>query len=188
MIDALQDVERLEAGDHDRHAVARGERLVLLEAHDGADMAGGEEALDAVVGRIEDRLASPAAPARARPASRSSRGPRAWRGRRPWRWPARWSRSRRRRTRPRGRDWRARSRAHRAANRRCARRRRAPWPRAGRRRCPARAACRRTSRRSRPGRRGDLDRLVDILDRRHADRAARPVHQRDAGGSSSSMP
>ena len=35
---------------------------------------------------------------------------------------------------------------------------------------------------------GDLDRLVDVVDRRHADRAARPVDQRDLGGSSSSMP
>ena len=54
-IDALEDVERLEAGDHDRHAVAAGDRLVLVEAHDRADVAGGEEALDAVGRAAEDR-------------------------------------------------------------------------------------------------------------------------------------
>ncbi len=93
-LDALQDVERLEPGDHDRHAVARRERLILLDAHDRADMAGGEEALDAVAGRREDGLASPAAPARARPAARSWPMPsRLACVAPPWRWPARWSRS-----------------------------------------------------------------------------------------------
>ena len=38
--DAFQQIERLEAGDHDRHVVARGDRLVLAPAHHRADMPG----------------------------------------------------------------------------------------------------------------------------------------------------
>ena len=37
--DPLQQVERLEAGDHDGHPVLRGDRLVLGPAHDRADVA-----------------------------------------------------------------------------------------------------------------------------------------------------
>ena len=54
--DALQDVERLEPGHHDGHVVAARERLVLLEAHHGADVARGEKRLDAVGRRSEDGL------------------------------------------------------------------------------------------------------------------------------------
>ena len=54
--DALQEVEGLEAGDHDRDAVLRADRLVVAVAGDGADVAGGEEALDLDPVRGEQRL------------------------------------------------------------------------------------------------------------------------------------
>ena len=134
------------------HAVPRRERLVLRVAHHRADVPGGQEALHAVRRATTGSPPSPAAPARARPGSRSSSGPAARPGTPPSRWPARWSRSRRRRTPPAGRDSRARAPPRRAASRRCARRRRAALTVSrSRRRCRARAACRRTSRRSRPG-------------------------------------
>jgi hypothetical protein len=53
--DALEQIERLEAGDHDRDVVSLGDRLVLRPAHDGADVAGGEERLDLARRRLEDR-------------------------------------------------------------------------------------------------------------------------------------
>ena len=43
--DALEDVQRLEAGDDDRHPVALGQRRVLARAHDAADVPGGQERL-----------------------------------------------------------------------------------------------------------------------------------------------
>ena len=55
-VDALQQVERLEAGDDDRHAVALGDRHVLRVAHHRADVSGGEEPLHAARRRGEDRL------------------------------------------------------------------------------------------------------------------------------------
>ncbi len=71
--------------------------------------------------------------------------------------------------------------AHRAASRRCARRRPRPWRRTGSWWSPARAACRRKSTESRPGRRAMATALIDELERRDAHRAARAVHQRDLG-------
>ena len=65
--DALEQVERLEAGDDDRHAVLGGDRLVLGPAHDRADVAGGQEPLDLVGRASPGAPSSPAAPARARP-------------------------------------------------------------------------------------------------------------------------
>ena len=44
----------LEAGDHDRHVVARGDRLVFAIAHDRAHVPRTEEALHAIVGRLQD--------------------------------------------------------------------------------------------------------------------------------------
>jgi hypothetical protein len=52
---AFQNIERLEAGDDDRHPIARRDRLVFLVAHDGADMARGKKALNPVGRRIEQR-------------------------------------------------------------------------------------------------------------------------------------
>ena len=49
--EALEDVQRLEAGDDDGDAVPGGDRPVFAGAHDGADVARGEEALHAVGGR-----------------------------------------------------------------------------------------------------------------------------------------
>ena len=72
---ALQDVQRLEAGDDDRHAVLRRERLVFREAHHRADVPGGQETLHAVRRRRRGSPPSPAARARARRASRSSSSP-----------------------------------------------------------------------------------------------------------------
>ena len=55
-MDALEQVERLEACDDDGHAVLFGDGPVLLVAHHGADVAGREKPLDAREGRGEDRL------------------------------------------------------------------------------------------------------------------------------------
>ena len=52
----FQQVDRLEPGDDDRDAIALGEGRVVLVAHHGADVPGGEEALHAVGRRREDRL------------------------------------------------------------------------------------------------------------------------------------
>ena len=51
----FEQIDRLEAGDDDRHAVALRERLVLAVAHDRADVAGAEERLHAVAGGLQDR-------------------------------------------------------------------------------------------------------------------------------------
>ena len=58
------------------NAVPRGDRLVLLVAHDRADVSRGEEALHPVVAATRGSPPSPAARARARTGSRSSRAPR----------------------------------------------------------------------------------------------------------------
>ena len=50
----LQQVERLKAGDRDGHTEAGAEGLVLAIAHDSAYVAGAEERLHAVLGRLED--------------------------------------------------------------------------------------------------------------------------------------
>ena len=107
--DAFQQVERLEAGDDDRHAVALDDRLVFAVAHDRADVARAEEPLHAVARRSQDAPSSPAAPARATPAREVPQAPLAGPARRPSRWPARSSRSRWRRRRPRVRGWPAAS-------------------------------------------------------------------------------
>ncbi len=52
--DALQDVQRLEARDHDRDPVLVGQGLVLVPAHHRADVAGRQEALHPVRGILED--------------------------------------------------------------------------------------------------------------------------------------
>jgi hypothetical protein len=49
------EIERLEARHHDRHLVLAGDRQVLPVPHDRADVTGGEEGLHAVVRRFEDR-------------------------------------------------------------------------------------------------------------------------------------
>ena len=123
-VDALQDVERLEAGDDDRHAILRGQRLVLRVAHDRADVTGGEKTLHAVVRRR--RIASIAGGTSTCETSieKFAHAARAPPDTPPSRWPARSSRSRRRRTRPARSGCRARdARRRRAASRRCARRR-----------------------------------------------------------------
>ena len=51
---AFEQVHGLEAGNHDRHAVARGDGLVLFPAHDGAHVAGADERLHAVGRRFEN--------------------------------------------------------------------------------------------------------------------------------------
>ena len=53
---AVQEVERLEPGDDDGDPIARGQRLVVAVARDGADVAGCEEALDP---RRRDTTAAP---------------------------------------------------------------------------------------------------------------------------------
>src|SRR5262249_48532682 len=51
---AAQQIDRLAAGDRDRHAVARGDRVVGREPRDRAHVARAEEALYAVVGGLQD--------------------------------------------------------------------------------------------------------------------------------------
>ena len=74
--DALEDVERLEAGDHDRHPVAArpaaGTRQVPITA---ADVAGGEERLHPAGRRLHDRRDGRRHQHVATPAARSSRCP-----------------------------------------------------------------------------------------------------------------
>src|SRR3954447_690754 len=53
-VHTLQYVEGLEASDNDRDAIFLDDRRVLVVAHDGANMAGGEESLHAVIGRTKD--------------------------------------------------------------------------------------------------------------------------------------
>ena len=53
--DRLQDVERLEARDHDRPAVVGRDELERPRADDRADVAGADEAVEAQVGRLEQR-------------------------------------------------------------------------------------------------------------------------------------
>ncbi len=53
---ALQDVQRLEARDDDGYPVARGQLGVLAHAHHAAHVPGGQEALDAAARRLHDRL------------------------------------------------------------------------------------------------------------------------------------
>src|SRR5664280_2625974 len=55
-VDALEEVERLEARDDHREAVPRREGSVLGRAHDGADMSREEERLHAIRGRRKNRL------------------------------------------------------------------------------------------------------------------------------------
>lgn len=52
----FQNVERIESGRHDRHPEARHQRGVFPQAHDGADMTGGEQPLDAALGRRQQHL------------------------------------------------------------------------------------------------------------------------------------
>ena len=54
--DGLQDVERLEPGGDERLAVLLGHEPVGPVADDGRHVAGAEEAVEAQVGRLEDRL------------------------------------------------------------------------------------------------------------------------------------
>ena len=53
--DRLQDVERLEARDHDRLAVVGGDELERPRADDRRDVAGADEAVEPQVGRLEQR-------------------------------------------------------------------------------------------------------------------------------------
>jgi hypothetical protein len=53
--DALEHVERLEAGDHDRDVEALDQRPVLGRAHHRADVPGGEEGVDPADRRGGDR-------------------------------------------------------------------------------------------------------------------------------------
>ena len=52
---ALENIDRLEARDYDRHTIPLGDRAVLVHAGDGANVSGGQEALDAVQRRVEHR-------------------------------------------------------------------------------------------------------------------------------------
>ena len=52
----MQDIQRLEAGHHDRHAILGGDGDIFLVAHHRADVAGGQKALHAAVGRAQNRL------------------------------------------------------------------------------------------------------------------------------------
>ena len=49
--DGLQNIDRFESADHDRHAEVADQRFVFAAAHDGADVAGRDEALHAVLRR-----------------------------------------------------------------------------------------------------------------------------------------
>src|SRR4029450_732032 len=53
--DALEQVERFEAGDDDRHSIPPRDRFVLGPAHDGTDVGGGKESLPLTAARGEDR-------------------------------------------------------------------------------------------------------------------------------------
>ena len=156
-------------------------------AHDVHDVAGGRESPARGCSATPGSPRSPAAPARATPAARSSRSPRRLA------WQTAIALAGAVVSKPMAKNttclsgFSARSSARRAASTRRARRRPALLTGTGPSRCPGRAACRRTSRRS-LGPRGDRERLVDHLQRRHAHRAARPVDQLDLAGSSSSMP
>jgi hypothetical protein len=48
----LQDIERLKPGDGDRLAVLSGDDLIRARADDGADVAGGDKAVELQVGFI----------------------------------------------------------------------------------------------------------------------------------------
>ena len=100
-VDALQHVQRLEAGDDDRHAILRRHRLVFPVAHHRADVARGQEALHAVARRAQDGFHG-RRHQHVRAQDREVLQPRCWPARRPSRCRAPWSRSRRRRRRPVG--------------------------------------------------------------------------------------
>src|SRR5271156_1394485 len=53
---ALEQVERLEASDHNRHAEIPCNRFVIAAADDSANVSGTEKALNAVIGRREKGL------------------------------------------------------------------------------------------------------------------------------------
>ena len=143
-LDRLEDVERLEPGDHDRLAVVGRDELERARAHDRRDVARANEPVEPQIGRFEQRPSGGTivtwlhmhrevldAPRRA-PASASA----------PSR--ARSSRTRSRRTRPRDQGSAWRSAVRRAASRPSGCRRRRPSRRAGCRRIPGRASCRRS--------------------------------------------
>src|SRR5215471_6053642 len=52
---SVEQVDRLETCNHDRHFVARADRLVFSIPHNGADMAWTEECLDPIDRRLKDR-------------------------------------------------------------------------------------------------------------------------------------
>ncbi len=52
--DALEEIDGLEAADHDRSVMASRKRLVLLEAHHRADVPGAKEGLHAIAGGLQD--------------------------------------------------------------------------------------------------------------------------------------
>ncbi len=126
--DALEQVDGLEAGDHDRHAEVARDGLVVAPALDGADVPGREEPLHAVPRRDEDRHdrrrhehvrdeqreVLDAERLRLLHRHRVRRAP--------------WSRTRRRRTRRSRSGCAGRPRARRAVSRRPARRRRRHAP------------------------------------------------------------
>ena len=53
---ALQNIQRLKAGHHNRHMVFCRDGKILLESHHGADVPGGEKALHLAVRRRQQRL------------------------------------------------------------------------------------------------------------------------------------
>ena len=55
-IDALDQVDRLEASDDDRNMMRRGQWHVFMVAHHRADMSGCQKTLDEVAGFTEERL------------------------------------------------------------------------------------------------------------------------------------
>ena len=72
---ALQNVQRLETGDDNRHAVFFHQRKIFLVAHHRADVAGGEKRLHAAVRATTSAPQLPAARGRAKSAARSFSNP-----------------------------------------------------------------------------------------------------------------
>ena len=178
----LQEVERLEAGDRDRLAVLVGDELERARADDGRDVAGADEAVEAQVGRLQQRAQRRDDRDVGAHARRSSRRSRPWRGAASARSRARWSRSRSRRTRPRARGSAWRCAARRAASRPCARRR--PAALASSRRLLGARHAQHVAEAGEDHARlvRERDAVVDAAHRDHADRAAGTVDELDVGG------
>ena len=152
-------------------------RIILSISHDRADVAGGQEALHALVD--EPRIASIAGgTSTCETSSEKFSIPCVRPARRPWHCAGAVVSKPRRRRRPARSDLPSRSSVHRAANRRCGHRR----PRLDRRTELSEPGTRSMSPKEQKitsGRRAIGDGLVDQFKRRDADRAAGAVHQLD---------